>query len=1826
MPQQTNLNVFPYFDDFDPQKNYQKILFKPGYPVQARELTSIQSALQNQIEQLGNFTLKSEGTVVIPGSWEYNNQFDAVEIEPSFNGIDVSAYIGTLTGSTIRGSISGVRAKVIIVTPASSSERENNTLHLNYLDTGVDGSSTFLDGEQLICEKDILLSTGNVLINSGEPFARTLAENSTSVGSAFILSSGVYYLRGTFVSVSSQILFLDRYDNRPNYKVGFQIEERIVTSNEDQSLNDNANGFLNYAAPGADRFSINAVLAKVPQDVENPSNFVQIASIIDGTLIDRVVNAELGELRKEFARRTYDESGDYYVVPPTLVVRETLNNYLGNNGVFPKNVQTYSGNVPSDDLGTYQISPSKAYIRGFECETVSTTFIDFQKPRTTQLLTNQQLIYSVGPSFTLNRVNGCPTIGISTSYYVSLRDSRVGTSQTSYTISGVASTIAAGKEIGVARVYDFALESGSYNTSNLNLNQWDISLYDIQTHTEISLNEPITLSTPTQVKGKSSGAVGFLRYDLSNSGILTAYNITGKFSIGERLIFDGIENTRVSTAVTSYGIGDVKSIYSNVGSAATFSADTIQYPLNIIGQVNISPRDAATGVSTVTSSDIYFIGIATVGNLVAFSDPSFTDPTYARVKNVQRSFLEITGITTVSGVCQGSLPTTSISPSDFRILTTRLQSSTDNTLYTLLPKEKIASVDLTESNLTIRRQYDVTISSNSITISPTLVSSDETFLPYDEERYVLIRNDGTIEPLSSDKFQFNTGGRGLVINGLSGNGSAKLITTLRKINVTEKVKNKKRINSLIVSNSKYAGSGIGSTTLNDGLTYGNYPYGTRVQDEEICLLTPDVTNIYGIFESNDTNDPNIPTITFSTLSGPTGSTSDLIVGERIVSDSGETIALFVESKSNLSVGFIYLNDNSFSVGELVKFEESGIEAIVSSISAGSNNITNRYVVDPGYSETVYNYSKIIRKSDTQESNKKIRIIFESAEISDSDRGDILTVNSYQQFDYKNLPSVVNKTQRSVSDVIDVRPRVSTITPTAGSRSPFEFLGRNFVSNQNEYTKILASDESIIIDYSFYLPRIDKIFFTKDGLFQLKAGEPSENPQLPLPVADAIEIATISLPAYLETVDEATVSLVRHKRYRMSDIQKLEQRISNLEFYTTLSLLETDTSNFKVRDANGLDRFKSGFFVDNFAGTLYQRKVTGVKNSIDVSNSELRPTHYTTELDLVIGSESLLGLTQTSNTNADLRFVEDLVGSGVKVTGQLLTLDFEEVLETSQPYATKVVNVAPFRSTYYTGTIQLYPASDVWIDPVRLPSTSIEVEGNYTKTLQQLTQEGFDAQTGFGPVTWNSWETNWTGSSTQTDVRRYTQNSRNVTETTVTTTNTGTRTREGNRQIASEQFNNRSLGDSIVSIDLVPYMRQRNIEFTAKRMKPFTQVYNFFDGVNITNYCTPKLLEISMISGVFQVGETVYAEPNILYNPIPFFPTISLAPTPGGKRSERAPGCISPPQLNEFKFRVAAPNHKYGPYNRPTDVFTLNPYSRNNTLPSVYSASSTILNVDTYSLSNITQGLYQGHVTKGVILRGGTSGAVATVTDVRLITDNVGTLIGSFHIPNPNNLSSPKFQVGIKLFRMTNSEVNTTVGGLVTTSAEEKFYAEGFKTNTKENILVTRDLRLETGLANETEPVTSTQTNTTVTSVPIPPPSGPAPADPRVTRPPSRPSSPGSSTPSSSTVNIFNSSPTSIRGRTVGGVTFNADGTVSNGVLVGPGQYQYRPGAQGTWTGQNASSPGAWTVDPYVYVSGQQSGRLASPSGGYAANYNRPLIGGSPNLPRSSPGSSSPRGY
>jgi hypothetical protein len=230
------------------------------------------------------------------------------------------------------------------------------------------------------------------------------------------------------------------------------------------------------------------------------------------------------------------------------------------------------------------------------------------------------------------------------------------------------------------------------------------------------------------------------------------------------------------------------------------------------------------------------------------------------------------------------------------------------------------------------------------------------------------------------------------------------------------------------------------------------------------------------------------------------------------------------------------------------------------------------------------------------------------------------------------------------------------------------------------------------------------------------------------------------------------------------------------------------------------------------------------------------------------------------------------------------------------------------------------------------------------------------------------------------------------------------------------------------------MRSRNVQFISKKVKPLTQLYAFFDGKDVTKYCVPKLLEINMISGVFQVEETVI-----------------------GTMDQIGLGENTTNQSSRITFRVAQSNHKEGPYNTPTTTFSQNPYTSQTLQPS-YSSTSNILNVDTFSLSNEPQGSFSGYVESGMRLIGQTSGAQATITNVRLLSDLSATLIGSFFIPNPNTNIHPRFETGSKTFTLVNNNLNDQ--NLASTIAEEGFSSSGTLETVQENIISVRNARIE----------------------------------------------------------------------------------------------------------------------------------------------------------------------
>ena len=195
-------------------------------------------------------------------------------------------------------------------------------------------------------------------------FRSLISKNATAIGNCVGIGSGVYFIRGTFVDVAADKLVLDAYKNNSSYRVGLTILEEIVTSKDDSSLNDNARGFSNYAAPGADRLKISTKLSKKLLTDFEDKTFVELIRIENGEIKKLQDKSQYSYIRDYFAQRTYDESGDYSVNSFGIEVKESLNDRKSNGGVYFSNQKTQDKKVdPSDKLMAVKISPGKAYVR-----------------------------------------------------------------------------------------------------------------------------------------------------------------------------------------------------------------------------------------------------------------------------------------------------------------------------------------------------------------------------------------------------------------------------------------------------------------------------------------------------------------------------------------------------------------------------------------------------------------------------------------------------------------------------------------------------------------------------------------------------------------------------------------------------------------------------------------------------------------------------------------------------------------------------------------------------------------------------------------------------------------------------------------------------------------------------------------------------------------------------------------------------------------------------------------------------------------------------------------------------------------------------------------------------------------------------------------------------------------------------------------------------------------------------------------------------------------------------------------------------------------------
>ena len=433
----TNLNVSPYYDDFDETKNFHRILFRPGLAVQARELTQIQSILQNQIDRFAENIFK-EGSIVRGCLPKIKTKIQYIKLrDNSSTGQSVNA--AAFLGKTITGAINKVQAVVIDTADGAEANTPNyKTLFVAYTSGNTNGTKTIANSE--------------MITSSDGLSANAIGSYSTGFSSKAILESGVIYAKDHFIRVDKQELFLEKYSTTPSYRVGYEVEESIITEKNDSSLLDPASGSYNYAAPGSARLKLIPTLKKYAFDEVVSNNFVELIQIKNGETIRLVQDTQYNVIRDELAKRTYEESGDYIVKGMIPRLREHLNT-TSNYGVY---LSSSSGNT---QYLVVDIESGTAFVKGYEIEKMSTSRVTIPKGTDINRVNGGTILADYGNYVYVNNVVG--KWDVNAQARVSLRSAFSNSIPT----STYSTTNLPGTELGTARVRAIEYYTGNPGTA-----------------------------------------------------------------------------------------------------------------------------------------------------------------------------------------------------------------------------------------------------------------------------------------------------------------------------------------------------------------------------------------------------------------------------------------------------------------------------------------------------------------------------------------------------------------------------------------------------------------------------------------------------------------------------------------------------------------------------------------------------------------------------------------------------------------------------------------------------------------------------------------------------------------------------------------------------------------------------------------------------------------------------------------------------------------------------------------------------------------------------------------------------------------------------------------------------------------------------------------------------------------------------------------------------------------------------------------------------------------------------------------------------------------
>ena len=470
-----DLNISPYYDDFTASKQYEKVLFKPGVAVQARELTQLQSYLTAAIGNHAQFNLTDGARVEGGESTILRKPFIKINDVDAASTTIVDAELTNYTGDTVTGSVTGITAKILSsVVGIDSHAVDKKTLYLAYTggnitEAGSEQSSIhFISGETLTVTSTDSGRNGDTFVVDNNKSATVTNENYYGYGLFFVISDGIFFLKNQFVTHLRQEIVVDKYNPIASSYVGLKAKESIVTSDTDTSLLDPASGSFNYNSPGADRYKIATEIAILGIDVDGDADFVATDKIVNGEYYQKKPEGAsmLSMLGKILAERTSEESGDYVTKKFDINIDEHLAT-SNNQGKFSA---ADGGNALKLALS---IGGGTAYVNGYRHAYGTSTVLPVNKGTSTLTQEGQTVSTGYGNYFIVDEYCGLWNIedGNLVTLYSTAKDAVTATT------FGSTAAPSAAQIIGQARVKHISYDTGTLGAAAC---KYRMYLYDIK--------------------------------------------------------------------------------------------------------------------------------------------------------------------------------------------------------------------------------------------------------------------------------------------------------------------------------------------------------------------------------------------------------------------------------------------------------------------------------------------------------------------------------------------------------------------------------------------------------------------------------------------------------------------------------------------------------------------------------------------------------------------------------------------------------------------------------------------------------------------------------------------------------------------------------------------------------------------------------------------------------------------------------------------------------------------------------------------------------------------------------------------------------------------------------------------------------------------------------------------------------------------------------------------------------------------------------------------------------------------------------------------------